>query len=316
MCTLVYPGPHAGQALECCELFPVVRNWTWSPKEVFVSHHVRCITQINTGHSLLWDSRWFDDSFCVCVSLATSWYSISEILNCCQKHVTSFDVTWRMASFPSLCCSLLGAKVWTVGIGAVMARPMRPMEGNRKDGFPMVFKAHHLVTSSKDINRFQGLQLRRKRCTEKVSEVRRMTCSTKYLKTLISVNIIQKWWVLWYRYTCTSSWGTMSMQLVWSKSRKVSHEILFLASGPSTLPRKECEQCYLTSYEYQRVTGNFSIKRLQLTLLCNFHNSTGKINLCEKKKKSFSHFMYFLSCFFQATKGFSIHTWQVQVASL
>lgn len=33
MCTLAYPGPHAGQALECCELFPVVRNWTWSKRQ-------------------------------------------------------------------------------------------------------------------------------------------------------------------------------------------------------------------------------------------------------------------------------------------
>lgn len=117
--------------------------------------------------------RWFFLRLCQSrhILALNFWNLLSEILNCCQKHVTSFDVTWRMASFPSLCCSLLGAKVWTVGIGAVMARPM---EGNRKDGFPMVFKAHHLITSSKDINRFQGLQLRRKRCTEQVAEVRRM----------------------------------------------------------------------------------------------------------------------------------------------
>lgn len=109
--------------------------------------------------------------------------------------------------------------------------------------------------------------------------------------------------MLWYRYTCTSSWGTISMQLVWSKSRKVSHEILFLASGPSTLPRKECEQSYLTSYEYQRVTGNVSIKRLQWTLLCNFHNATGKKNSAGKKKELFALHVFSL-VLFSSDKGF------------
>lgn len=55
--------------------------------------------------------------------------------------------------------------------GEANAANGRQQEGRFSDGFQ---SASSGITLSKDINRFQGLQLRRKRCTEQVAEVRRM----------------------------------------------------------------------------------------------------------------------------------------------